>query len=498
MGLHAIVPSVVTFSTLVSGSPWQAALALLQNAEERAVLPDTILVCSTVSAVSCQWPWALLLAESMHLWALAPSLVAYNAALSALAAELWERALGLFSKLSSDLQLDSISCGATMSSFSPAMWQEALDLLSLTSLRRLQLSVVSYGLAARAAAWRKSLAVLPELLRRGMKVELATCGAVLSSCEKASQWRQTLDTLNQQQQHRAWPQPNVVAYSAAIAACEKARNWPMALHLLRSMSEIGIQPDLVALNSALSACPWELALCLGEVAVSHSMQLNTVSYNILLSALSVGQSFSQSRELEVLEDMRRSLLQPDVVTYNTLLSATLRRADWQAACGYLEEMPQVLLAPDEVSFATALATCDQAKQWQVALRLLAQMRRQRLAPERAEESALAACERAGQWQRTLALASPRSIRGLNTALRAAGQALLWALPLLLLARAAPPPDAKSFAALAESAEAAQVELLPRWLHHLHTAAAQNLSPRLLPCRLARTGGQLVKAGRAHG
>lgn len=29
-------------------------------------------------------------------------------------------------------------------------------------------------------------------------------------------------------------------------------------------------------------------------------------------------------------------------------------------------------------------------------------------------------ERAGQWQRTLALASPRSIRGLNTALRAAG------------------------------------------------------------------------------
>lgn len=120
-----------------------------------------------------------------------------------------------------------------------------------------------------------------------------------------------------------------------------------------------------------------------------------------------------------------------------------------------------------------------------------------------------------------------------------GQALLWALPLLLLARAAPPPDAKSFAALAESAEAAQaggrgtrdfsqieirrkyqgvqlvdmypenppkrpgadkspfrvalcwhlmsaffgrgavgcqVELLPRWLHHLHTAAAQNLRP----------------------
>lgn len=41
---------------------------------------------------------------------------------------------------------------------------------------------------------------------------------------------------------------------------------------------------------------------------------------------------------QVLEDMHQAQVTPDIITYNALLGACTRRADWQTAMAWLDEL----------------------------------------------------------------------------------------------------------------------------------------------------------------
>ena len=139
----------------------------------------------------------------------------------------------------------------------------------------------------------------------------------------------------------------------------------------------GPRPDIVAVNACLAACEksgrWEQAFEVCEEARANLLVLNTISYNSLLSALAVGQSWHTARELHLLEEMKSAAVIPDIITYNSLIAGCTRRKDWERMLTYFLEMRKSAMEPDGFSYGAALAVCDQAENWQLALVLLAWM-----------------------------------------------------------------------------------------------------------------------------
>ena len=54
---------------------------------------------------------------------------------------------------------------------------------------------------------------------------------------------------------------NVIAHSAVISNFQHSKRWERALSLLRELPQIGIRPDVISCNSAISVCEKAALLC---------------------------------------------------------------------------------------------------------------------------------------------------------------------------------------------------------------------------------------------
>ena len=106
-----------------------------------------------------------------------------------------------------------------------------------------------------------------------------------------SGWAEALSCL--EQMRLVGVQPNVIVYNAAISACEKGERPDEALKLLDEMKTAGVMPDVITYSAAISACE---------------------------------KGGRTDEALELLAEMKAAGVMPDVITYNAAISACARRA----------------------------------------------------------------------------------------------------------------------------------------------------------------------------
>ena len=53
-------------------------------------------------------------------------------------------------------------------------------------------------------------------------------------------------------------QRDIISFSAVISACEKATEWQQAIGFIDVMPEFQIEPNLIAFNAAISSCEKKL------------------------------------------------------------------------------------------------------------------------------------------------------------------------------------------------------------------------------------------------
>ena len=100
--------------------------------------------------------------------------------------------------------------------------------------------------------------------------------------------------------------------------------------------------------------------------------------------------------------MRSSQLEPNVISYNSAISACSKGQQWEQALNLLSEMRSSWLQPDVISYHSAISACDKGRQWEQALRLLLEMRSSRLEPNvMSYNSAISACDKGQQWEQAL-------------------------------------------------------------------------------------------------
>jgi pentatricopeptide repeat domain-containing protein 1 len=61
--------------------------------------------------------------------------------------------------------------------------------------------------------------------------------------------------------------------------------------------------------------------------------------------------------VRVFEDMRAADVQPDTVTYNTLLTACANGGQWQEAVRVFEDMRVAGVLPDTITYNTLITVC---------------------------------------------------------------------------------------------------------------------------------------------
>ncbi|CAJ1437519.1 unnamed protein product [Effrenium voratum] len=337
-------------------------------------------------------------------------------------------------------------------------WAEALAGLCEMGLARLPLAEPTKVLSAcsRAGKWPVSLGLVEAMAAAGLRGDAFVNGAllsgaergsawpaavallepwasevprntVLSACEKGGRWYLALSLLE-----AGWGgAPSLIGSSAAMAACAKdVRQWSRSLVILEQLPNRRLWPDTVALNSALRACAVAGQLALARQLLrsfSASLQPDAVSFHTLISA--AGPNLEWRCGLAILAQQRAAGLDlppsrfaagnASPVAVNTALAA-LGEA-WAWSLHLLEELPTA----DVVTFGAVMTSLARAAQRQRALQLLDVLEERKLPTnEVIYSAAAAACE--GDWQERFAAAVPGP-----PAAAGAGRGGLWRLLQLL-------------------------------------------------------------------
>lgn len=184
---------------------------------------------------------------------------------------------------------------------------------------------------------------------------------------------------------------------------------------------------------------WEDAVVLLDDMVHVGLEPNVITFNALLTAAERGHQWEAG--LALLSETRCRSLRPDVITYNTTISACERSGEWSLCVWLLDEMHSVQIPPNVISYSAAISGCGRSREWARSLALL------RAAHDRhvqldiiAYNATITASERGWQWPLALQLLDEASRRArlrptattFGAAISACGSAAEWRGALALL------------------------------------------------------------------
>lgn len=216
------------------------------------------------------------------------------------------------------------------------------------SPREYTLAISAYG---RLRQPHKALALFAEI----EEPDTISYGAALFACEREGLWMQAVDLLDRMRSNG--PEPDIIAYQTAISACKRAGEWQKALEIMNGMH---IEPDVHIVNAVIAACARrglhiKAKELLNDMRARGHPKPNVVTYNTVIAACARGRRSADA--VELLEQMREYELEPDLISYNSVILALCRSNPdgVEQAKQLAQDMP---FEPDEVTHATLIAASD--------------------------------------------------------------------------------------------------------------------------------------------
>ena len=427
---------------------WELALSLLRSAIVKTlqVRPDTISFNSILIECQDMWQTGLSLMASLLVHGIAPD----SASISSVsyASSAWTRTLDL---LSAGREGFWVSLRTDACAFLTHSWQKSCE-LALGSLQDrvaclareglwkacLSFSLLleqgclcshTWELTATACGtslqWQHSLNIFQRL--NSVKVEMdlqRTWPPVLRSCGLAGHEAEALQLLEQLRLARAdvdgWygtlidssktspdsilremgrASVNMVAstYRAALAAFAKCRDVQSASELLADMALEGEQLPTYSCNLLLAADSAK-AFDFFEQLREQKLEPNVVSFSTVISACQKQEDAAAA--LDLLASMDRSHIVPNTITYSSAISAC-ERAHWtELALSLFHSMQRVDLQADCICYNSVISACEKGKRAETALDLLETMRATRVQTTGVTYSAvISACDKCSLLRR---------------------------------------------------------------------------------------------------
>ena len=335
-----------------------AALAILRRMRTAGVRRNQLTYNAALSALEAggRWQQALRLLRDMRRARVAPSLISYNLALGACAKA---------AKVSSVKVSSATVSSATVSSATVSSAK-----VSSAKVSSAKVSPLVSSTAADAA-----MELLLELQQLKLQHDVTSYSLAIAALSDAGQWERLGGLLGTTQAELL--QPNGFSFSAAIAACERAGEWERLLALFAGLRKAGGAVDRSLWNAALSA-----AACAPDAGTETGVDL----------------------ALSLLGQMTEEGYAPDLHSYNALLKACERAADWDTAIETLSIMKSHKIVPDAISYTSAVGALGRAREWEKALSLWLTMLTDGISPDTlALRTLLRALSGAAQWPTALAV-----------------------------------------------------------------------------------------------
>lgn len=177
--------------------------------------------------------------------------------------------------------------------------------------------------------------------------------------------------------------PTIVTFGCYIDVCIRSADMSAAEAIFRSMEAAGVKPNSVIYTSMIRGCAHSKqpvkALEFYRCMQAEGVQATAVTFNSVLDMM-VRQLADPARLEEVVEDMRKASVSPDVATYSILIKASCNAGQVDSAVSLFRQLRSRGLAFDEVAFNTLLLACSKAEQVEMADEILGEMRSIGLAP----------------------------------------------------------------------------------------------------------------------
>ncbi|CAM9907137.1 unnamed protein product, partial [Ascophyllum nodosum] len=129
---------------------------------------------------------------------------------------------------------------------------------------------------------------------------------------------------------------------------------------------------------------------------SERIDPDTVTFNTVIAACEAGADHWTAFSL--FNQMERAGLTPDVWTYNSLANVLGSCGEWERALGLLDDMRVRGLTPDVITYSALVSACQKAGQVEASLRLLEEMSSNGI--EANEKTLSAAIKAVSSWSRT--------------------------------------------------------------------------------------------------
>ncbi|CAJ1405410.1 unnamed protein product [Effrenium voratum] len=234
-------------------------------------------------------------------------------------------------------------------------WQDALFLLETMPEARVAANQVCYNSVMTCLTWRSGLALAQHMEQCQLAPDQVSRGILLRNCQD---WCWGIQLL------KAWPdvEVNIIAFNSFLNLC----TWQLAL-----MDASRLDPNLTTCNTRINACSehWEIAATL--LAGSYGRRkLDGISYNSSLKAYAEAGRWRAA--LELLPLMARRRAAATARSYSSSISACGLGLRWKSAL--LVHSSDTMSGENSVCSNGAVAACAQAGHWMWAQSIWQRMR----------------------------------------------------------------------------------------------------------------------------
>ncbi|CAJ1392624.1 unnamed protein product [Effrenium voratum] len=262
--------------------------------------------------------------------------------------------------------------------------------------------------------WREALLLLADCRGRQLRGTAVSFSAVVGCCAASTRWREAVMVLAELEGSGL---TSVVARSNALTGLEKS-GWPKAALLLAGFPDRGLQTDLIASSTFVSACEkaaqWSVAL---QMLFQEGIEGDVVMRSAAVSACEKASKWHSAVDIF-------SQGFANIVSYSALMRALARSGRWEAALTLLTQADRGLQV-NIVAMGSCLSGCAGAG-WAAGLELLRGVYGRGLQPSAMLFSV------SGPWPRSLALTALRSRLANAQTLAAATTGCTWPVSLALL------------------------------------------------------------------
>jgi len=230
------------------------------------------------------------------------------------------------------------------------------------TMRRLgiQPSHVTLGILVKAYGQacdiKSVLRLWDEMVEQRQQANAVTYGCMINACVRCGQTEKALEIFNEMKRFRK--HCNTILYTTLIKGYGNEKDLNHALSLFKEMKDEGVPYNTIAYNSIIDVCIKCSAMQAAEdifremIAIESSVQPDLITYSTLLKGYC--QVGNLDKALHIAETIKAHGLKCDELVYNTLMDGCVKANDLSAGVGLFAEMMNSGMRPSSITHSIFL------------------------------------------------------------------------------------------------------------------------------------------------